>query len=145
MRSNTTLVRLLWTGVWVLAFIGIAAAAHRILSLEFPEKFSRSNSPAAVLDIGFTQHKMLTLVHVLPGVLFMVLGPLQLSRAIRNKYLNFHRWSGRALMLVSSASVVGGFYFGVMIPFGGTREATFQPTNPGMQRCNRSGRALQPC
>src|SRR5260370_33700101 len=88
---NTKLVRLLWTGVWVLAFIGLAAAIHRILALEFPETFSRNNSPAAVMDIGFSRHKLLTLIHVVPGMLFMVLGQLQLSRTIRNKYRQFTR------------------------------------------------------
>ncbi|PYY18712.1 MAG: DUF2306 domain-containing protein [Acidobacteria bacterium] len=122
MRSNTKLVRVLWTGVWVLAFIGIAAAAHRIFALEFPEKFSRSNSPAAVLDIGFTQHKMLTLVHVLPGVLFMVLGPLQLSRAIRNKYLNVHRWSGRVFLVCCLIVAVSALTMSFRMAIGGVNE-----------------------
>src|SRR5690348_6549192 len=81
------LTRIAWTAVWLLAVIGLAAAAHRILALKYPETFARHSSPAAVTDIGFAQHKLLTFVHVLPGMLFMVLGPLQLSRTIRSKHL----------------------------------------------------------
>src|SRR5690348_7367719 len=123
MRSaNTKLVRLLWTGVWVLAFIGIAATAHRILALEYPETFSRDNSPAAAMDVGFSQHKLLTLVHILPGILFMVLGPLQLSRTLRNKHLKFHRWSGRVFLVCCAIIAASAFTMSFRMAIGGANE-----------------------
>jgi len=123
MRSpNSKLVRLLWTAVWVLAFIGIAAAAHRILALEFPEKFSRSNSPAAITDVGFSHHKTLTFIHILPGMLFMVLGPLQLSRTIRNKHLKFHRWSGRVFLVCALIIAASAFTMSFRMAIGGANE-----------------------
>ena len=119
---NTKLVRLLWTGVWVLAFIGLAAAIHRILALKFPETFSRNNSPAAVMDISFSQHKLLTLIHVIPGMLFMVLGPLQLSRTIRNKYLQFHRWSGRVFLVCCLIIAGSALMMSFRMAIGGANE-----------------------
>ena len=95
-------VRLVWTGVIVLALIGIAAAARRTLVL----LFGIGTSPVTgALDAGFAQHPALTLVHILPGALFMVLGPLQFIPRIRARRLWLHRWIGR--VFVATAYVVG--------------------------------------
>ena len=119
---NTKVVRLLWTAVWLLAFIGIAAAAHRILALEFPAQFSRSNSPTGVMDVGFSRNKLLTLVHIVPGVLFMVLGPIQLSRTIRNRHLKFHRWSGRVFLVCCAIIAASALTMSFRMAIGGANE-----------------------
>ena len=119
---NTKLVRLLWICIWILAFIGLAAAVHRIVALELPDRFARSNSPAAVTDVGFAHHKVLTFVHILPGMMFMVLGPLQLSRTIRNKHLKFHRWSGRVFLVCSLIIAVSAFTMSFRMAIGGANE-----------------------
>ena len=119
---SAKLVRLMWIAVWLLAFIGIAAAARRILALEFPQAFSRSSSPALNLDSGFSQHKLLTLVHILPGVLFMLLGPLQLSRTIRSKHLTFHRWSGRVFLVCCAIIAASALTMSFRMAIGGANE-----------------------
>ena len=105
-----------------LALIGLAAAAHRILALEYPATFSRPNSPAAVTDVGFNQHKLLTLIHIVPGVLFMVLGPLQLSRTIRSKHLTFHRWSGRVFLVCCGIIAASALVMSFRMSIGGVSE-----------------------
>jgi len=120
--ASTTLKRFAWIAVCFLALIGLAAATHRILVLENPRAFSRSNSPAAVTDVGFNQHKLLTLVHVVPGVLFMVLGPLQLSRTIRSKYLAFHRWSGRVFLVCCLIIATSALMMSFRMSIGGASE-----------------------
>src|SRR5688572_4609419 len=54
-----------------------------------------------VADFGRTYetHPRNTLLHVLPGALLMLLAPLQFSKRIRNRYLTFHRWLGRSLLV----------------------------------------------
>ncbi len=54
---------------------------------------------------GFAQYPNITLLHVLPGAFYLLLAPFQFSKNIRNKSLNYHRWSGR--ILVSIGLVVG--------------------------------------
>ena len=120
--ASATLKRLVWIAVCFLALIGLAAATHRILVLENPGAFSRSNSPAAVTDIGFNHHKLLTLVHIVPGVLFMVLGPLQLSRRIRSKHLAFHRWSGRVFLVCCLIVATSALIMSFRMSIGGASE-----------------------
>jgi uncharacterized membrane protein len=53
----------------------------------------------AALDDLFAHYPILTLVHIVPGLLFMVLGPLQFAPTIRAHHLRWHRLSGRIFMI----------------------------------------------
>jgi uncharacterized membrane protein len=98
--------RLLWAGVIVLAVIGVAAVTRRTLVLLWPAEFAaKSSNPAASLDAGFARHIVLTLVHILPGALFLTLMPLQFVPSIRRNHLQLHRWMGRALVV--SGLIIG--------------------------------------
>jgi hypothetical protein len=97
--------RWVWAAVIFLAAIGIAAATRRMLVLLWPAQFGGKFPPAAAMDAGFARHFALTLVHIIPGAIFMVLAPLQFVPAIRAKHLSFHRWSGR--LVFASGLVIG--------------------------------------
>jgi uncharacterized membrane protein len=97
--------RWVWAGVIFLAVIGVAAATRRMLVLFWPGQFGGKFPPAAAMDAGFVRHLALTLVHIIPGTIFMILAPLQFVPAIRAKHLSFHRWSGR--LLFASGLVIG--------------------------------------
>jgi uncharacterized membrane protein len=105
MKPNGALVRFLWITVIFLAFIGLAVATRRTMVLLEPPKVSARNNPAANLDAHFANHRALTLAHVFPAMLFMVLGPLQFVRGLRSKYPRVHRCSGR--IFLSASAVVG--------------------------------------
>jgi len=74
-------------------------------------------------DGRFAAHPLLTLLHVLPGGILLTLAPLQFSRRIRSRHIQFHRWSGRVLILTTFAVLLTGLYFGVLMPYGGPSEA----------------------
>src|SRR3989442_12943622 len=105
MNPNRAIVRFLWTAVIFLAFIGLVVATRRTIVLLKPGTLSSANNPAVQLDAHFANHATLTLAHILPAILFLVLGPLQFVRTLRRKYRQFHRWWGR--IFVTSIPVVG--------------------------------------
>jgi uncharacterized membrane protein len=72
----------------------------------------------------FNRNPIATLLHVLPGALFIVLAPLQFSRRIRTRYVDWHRWSGRVVLLLGIPVTISGFYFGVLMPFSGFLETS---------------------
>src|SRR5262245_60917725 len=53
------------------------------------------------------------LLHFVPGVLFMALGPLQLWPRLRNSQRTIHRWCGRIFIVSSLVLAVAG----VTLPF----------------------------
>ena len=132
----------LWCGVVLLAVVGVAAAMGRGAFLS--DWGSRTESvrqqllhwmhrtdpagldraaEAARFDSRFAAHPVVTLLHVVPGAIFLILAPLQLSSLIRSRRIGFHRWSGRALLFAGFAAGSTGLYFGLLMPYGGPREA----------------------
>lgn len=109
-------VGVVWTIVFFLALIGVAVALRRTIVLLHPGALSIPNNPAAALDNHFAEHRALTLAHVIPGMLFMVLGPLQFIRRLRSRYPQIHRWLGRLFLAVSA--IIGAT--GLKMAFGKT-------------------------
>src|SRR6266478_6764842 len=115
MESGIRFRRALWSAAVFLALIGAAVAARRIIYLG-PILANGYSPPAAppdsraaqfvALDQVFARHPILTMIHVVPGLLFMVLGPFQFSQTIRARHLQWHRWNGRIFMTI-------GFIIGV--------------------------------
>ena len=114
MKPGIRLRRAVWGAVIFLALIGSAVAVRRMVHLVpivvrgYHPPSVTSNPVAArfaALDDLFARFPILTLVHILPGLLFMVLGPLQFSSTIRARHLQWHRWSGR--IFVSCGVVIG--------------------------------------
>lgn len=107
-RPSRTLVRFLWIAVVFLAFIGLAVATRRTIVLLKPGALSSPRNPAADLDAHFASERALVLTHILPAMLFMVLGPLQFLRGLRSRYPQVHRWSGRIFLAASAVVGVSG-------------------------------------
>jgi uncharacterized membrane protein len=122
MHPNRALVRFLWAAVVFLALIGLAVAARRTIVLLRPAAPAAAKNPAAQLDTHFASQRTLTLAHVLPAMLFMVLGPLQFVRRLRAKYPQLHRWSGRIFLAASLVVGLTGLTMALGKTIGGLDE-----------------------
>src|SRR5438876_8879989 len=122
MNPNRGLVRILWSAVMFLASIGLAVATRRTIVLMKPGTMSSAKNPAVQLDAHFANHATLTLAHILPAMLFMVLGPLQFVRGLRAKYPQVHRWSGRIFLTASAVAGVTGLTMAFGKTIGGIDE-----------------------
>ncbi len=114
--------RLLWTAVIFLIVIGVAAVTRRTLVLLWPAEFSAAASPAAALDAAFARHRALALIHVLLGGLFLTLASLQFVPSIRQKHLQFHRWSGKILVVCGLIIGVSALVMSFQMNIGGPNE-----------------------
>src|SRR5467141_1608602 len=115
MNPGIRVRRALWSAVIFLALVGSIVVVRRMVHLVpivvggYHPPAGTSNPVAAqfaILDDLFAHYPILTLVHIVPGLLFMLLGPLQFSSTIRARHLRWHRWSGRVF-------VVCGFVIGI--------------------------------
>jgi hypothetical protein len=117
----------------VLALIGIAVVVRRAVTLA-PILVNGYHPPApasnpvaaqfAALDDLFARYPALTLIHIIPGVLFMLLGPLQFSTTIRARHLQWHRWSGRIYLISSLIIGVSALVMSLAMPaIGGLTQA----------------------
>jgi hypothetical protein len=85
-------------GFWVCIGISIAAVLRRLFALAYP---SRSAPQTAALDAVFASHATLTLAHILPALLFVLVAPLVVFRWPANT-----KWPER---LIFPLGVVVGF------------------------------------
>jgi uncharacterized membrane protein len=122
MSVSKRATRFLWTAIIFLVVIGIAAVTRRTLVLFWPGQFAGRASPAAALDAGFARHIVLTLLHILPGGLFLVLATMQFMPSIRQKHLQFHRWMGRVLVICGLIIGVTALVMSYKMNIGGPNE-----------------------
>ena len=120
--------------VVLLVAIGVTAAiaravfindlVHRaeLIRLRLIDSPPYAEAELAEVDEKFGGHRVITLLHIVPGGIFLLLAPIQFIPAIRNRYLRAHRWLGRGLMIAALISGAAGIFFGVYNPIGGVRE-----------------------
>src|ERR1700726_3698890 len=107
MEPGNRMRRVLGGAVIFLALIGTVVAVRRMVHVVpivlhgYRPPPPASNPVVAqfsALDDLFAHYPVLTLIHIVPGLLFMLLGPLQFSSTIRARHLRWHRWSGRVFV-----------------------------------------------
>jgi len=116
------LARFLWVAVISLAFIGLAVTTRRTIVLLKPGALGSPRNPAADLDAHFASERALVLTHILPAMLFMVLGPLQFVRGLRSRYPQIHRWSGWIFLAASAVLGISGLKLAFGKTVGGVDE-----------------------
>lgn len=104
----------------ILAALGAGLAIGRALAIASVLRGGPLPEPGSY-EMGFAERPLLTLLHVLPGLVFMVLGPFQFVPRLRARHLALHRWSGRILLV---AGVLAGVTAGrlALRAFGGPLE-----------------------
>jgi FtsH-binding integral membrane protein len=109
--------RLLWGSVALLVAIGVTASVNRARAIATGDSSNLAVGGAlsaaevrdiAAYDSAFASHPLLTVLHIAPGPIFLVLAPLQFSSRIRTRHLRLHRWSGRVLVLLALVAGVSG-------------------------------------
>jgi hypothetical protein len=92
MEPGVRMRRVLWSAVVFLAFIGTAVAVRRMTTVVPVVLYGyRPPPPAAnpvaaqfgALDDLFAHYPRLTLIHIIPGLLFMLLGPNSAQAFVR--------------------------------------------------------------
>ena len=121
MKPFRRTTRLIWAATIFLALIGIAVVIRRVIVL-IPTLRTGYQRPAAGFDSGFARHPILTMVHILPGALFMILGPLQFIPRLRSRHPGFHRWSGRVFLILGAVIGISALMMSFQTTIGGANE-----------------------
>jgi len=119
--------------VFLLVLIGVFAVVRRTTHL-VPIVINGYHPPAATtdpmvaqllaLDDIFARYPKLTLIHILPALLFLLLAPLQFSPTFRDRHLQWHRLSGRLLMVCGMVVGISALIMSFGMPaIGGVNQA----------------------
>lgn len=91
----------------------------------FSEPISNPEDVFNPFDIRYYNNALATILHLGPGFLIMVLGPVQFMRGVRKKHIKVHRISGRIFVLCGVIGALSGVAIGVFDPFMGITEQGF--------------------
>jgi uncharacterized membrane protein len=124
-RKNLEVVG--WVIVTGLIIVGMVSLVGRAMFLI--DAHGTVNSVAQqqfdAYDIRYYQQTIATILHLLPGFLIVILGPLQFMPTVRKRWVNFHRYSGRVYIICGVTGAISGFLIGGLNPFGGINGAGF--------------------
>ncbi|MBV9886011.1 MAG: DUF2306 domain-containing protein [Acidobacteria bacterium] len=125
--------RVLWVALGFLTLIGCAIVIRRVVAIApsllhgYQPPPPPSNPIAARfgnLDDKIDHYPWLVLIHILPGLLFILLVPFQLSAGFRSRHLKVHRIIGRIVLIcgliVGTTALVMSF---AMPAIGGVNQA----------------------
>jgi uncharacterized membrane protein len=115
-----TKIRIGWVppALWFLGSLAILSGVFR--TYVTTDALTTGVMPADPADAHYVHNALLTFLHVVPGMIFLLLGPLQFIADIRKRWPRFHHWSGRVFILSGVAFAVTALVINFSFPpFGG--------------------------
>ncbi len=113
----------MWSILLVLILIVLVFAGIRV-SVDWPNVAAGTVPPDDSSDRYYALHPVLAYAHILPGVVYLVGAPFQLSRSFRERHFTVHRRMGRVLIPAGITAGIFAIVFGTLFPFGGLSEAS---------------------
>ena len=71
----------------------------------------------------YSQHSLVSFLHIIPAFGISILAPIQLSGKIRSRMPALHRWSGRLFLFLASIMIISGIIISFTFPFARSGEA----------------------
>ena len=68
---------------------------------------------------GFLEFPIITALHVVLGAVYLALAPFQFVNRIRSRWLSYHRYAGRLLVMVGLGVGASALFIALVIPFSG--------------------------
>ena len=108
-----------WVAIVLSVIILLIFAAIRLAAM------AQDPPPTDAFGIRYVQHPWVALLHMVPGLLFLTLAPLQFVARIRQRRIGLHRGLGRALATCAAISVLFALVASFRLPaFGGVSTQT---------------------
>lgn len=110
-----------WAAVLLSIVVLLVFAAIRFVDM------AQGSSPNDSFGVRYVEHPWVALLHIVPGLLFLVLAPLQFVARLRQRRIHVHRRLGRFLVVCAALSGVFALAAAFRLPaFGGatTQAAT---------------------
>jgi uncharacterized membrane protein len=116
-RGGRPLTWLAWSAVWLLIAVVVVFLVIRVTS-DIGDLSSGNIPPEEEFDHRYVVNPWPAYLHILPGTVYLLGAPFQLSVRIRRRNIRFHRGLGRVLLVAGAVTGVFAIVIGIMMPFG---------------------------
>jgi uncharacterized membrane protein len=121
-RKREKLIRaVLWVGIAVLIITLMISVIMRTSGLNDFFKTGQVPHPETI-DFGYAKNPVLTLLHILPGAVFILLGAMQFIKPLRSRHIKIHRLSGKIYIVLGFLIGITAILMGFKIQYGGITE-----------------------
>lgn len=100
--------------LWLLGSLAILSAVYRLHITT--QALVTGTLPADPADVHYVKHVLMISLHIIPGLCFLILGPLQFVPTIRARWPKFHRWSGRIFIASGLVTAVTAVAMNIVFP-----------------------------
>ncbi len=108
-----------WVAIVLAVLLMLFSGSNRLANM------TQDPATANEFDVRYLQHPWVSLLHIVPGVLFLTLAPLQFVARIRQRRISIHRGLGRVLATCAAISGVIVLVLNFLFPaFGGISTQT---------------------
>lgn len=77
-------------------------------------EYARTRSGIVGMSTKYVDHFGYTYAHMVPGILILLLAPIQFSASIRRRHTRLHRWSGRVVLVMVLLAAISAVFFGII-------------------------------
>lgn len=119
-RGTSTAI---WAALALLLSIMLVFFVIRLLT-DVPNVVSGTIPDESLFEHRYARYPWLAYAHILPGVLYLIVAPVQLWRGFRNRHLEWHRRMGRVAISAGLLSGAFAIAFGFFQSFGGVLQAS---------------------
>ena len=120
-QSRNVLEVLGWIAVLLLIFVGLSSLFSRVGFMvdAFSQEIADLNQVFDAFNVRYVQHYFMVWSHLVLGFVVFAFAPFQFIPAIRNRWINFHRWNGRVWMVSGATAAFTGSLIGIVWSFTG--------------------------
>jgi len=122
-RRGNALTVLAWAGTWFLILVVVVFVVIRVAS-DVGHLRAGEVPPEGDFDRRYVLNPWNAYLHIVPGAVYLLGAPLQLSKRIRRRHIRFHRRLGRVLIVAGVVTAVFAIVVGVVMPFGDMAESS---------------------
>lgn len=115
--------RALWSTLVLLTGVVLVFFVVRLV-IDLPNIITGTLPGPDTFERRYAQHPIPAYAHIVPGIIYLIGAPFQLSRRFRRRHLILHRRLGRILLPAGLVAGALSIVIGVWFPDGGAIEAT---------------------
>lgn len=112
-----------WAGAWFLIVTVVVFIVIRVVN-DLPHLIAGTLPAQGEFDRRYAENPVLAYLHILPGAVFLLGAPFQISHRFRSANYDRHRRVGRVVLTAGLVSGAMAVVVGVVMPFGGLAETS---------------------